>query len=49
LNDVNGVKDVRVDWRGGRVWVLYDPARIQPAMLVDAINKHSSFKAYLLK
>jgi len=44
---VAGVQDARADAKAKSAWVKYDPAKVKPEQLVEAINKNTSFKARL--
>jgi hypothetical protein len=47
--EVEGVREARVDWQQGKVWIRFDPTKTTPGKLVDAVNAHTSFRAYLLR
>ena len=44
---VDGVRDVKADAKKKSAWVKYEPAKVTPEKLVDAINKATRFKASL--
>lgn len=44
---VDGVKEAKADYKKDWAWARYDPAKVTPEQLVEAINKNTSFKASL--
>ena len=39
LKDVDGVKDVKVDLKTGKASVKYDPKKVEPSKLEDAVKE----------
>ena len=46
---VDGVQDAKADRQNKSAWIKYDPAKVTPQKLVDAINKKTNYKASLQK
>ncbi len=44
---LDGVRDAKADRKAKSAWVQYDPAKVTPQKLVDAINKKTNYKASL--
>lgn len=47
LSSLDGVVDAKADYIAGSATVNYDPARVSPAQMVEAINTKSFFRAGL--
>lgn len=47
LSSLDGVVDAKADYIAGSATVSYDPARVSPAQMVEAINTKSFFRAGL--
>jgi copper chaperone CopZ len=47
LTQVDGVKEAKADYQRDWAWAKYDPAKVTPEKLVEAINKNTNFKASL--
>lgn len=43
-----GVLEADADFRTGRAVVVYDPARVTPQEIADAVNKRSFYRARVL-
>lgn len=44
---VEGVKEAKADYKKNRAWAKYDPAKVTPEKLVEAINTKTRSKAKL--
>lgn len=44
-----GVIEADADFRTGRAVVVYDPKRVKPEELIDAVNKRTFYRARLLE
>lgn len=44
---VDGVKEAKADYKKNWAWTKYDPAKVTPEKLVEAINTTTRFKARL--
>lgn len=44
---LDGVKEAKADHQKNWAWAKYDPGKVSPEKLVDAINQNTSFKAKL--
>ena len=44
---VDGVQEAKADRNDKSAWVKYDPSKVTPQKLVDAINKKTNYKASL--
>ena len=44
LLKLDGVKRADVDWKKGEVLVKYDPDKVQPSQMVQAVNESGVFK-----
>jgi len=47
LSSLDGVVDAKADYIAGSATVSYDPARVTPAQMVEAINTQSFYRADL--
>lgn len=47
LSSLDGVVNAKADYIAGSATVSYDPARVSPAQMVEAINTKSFFRAGL--
>lgn len=47
LGSLDGVVDAKADYIAGSATVSYDPARVTPAQMVEAINTKSFYQARL--
>lgn len=47
LGSLDGVVDAKADYIAGSATVNYDPARVTPAQMVEAINTQSFYRASL--
>ncbi len=45
--NVEGVKDAKAEYKKNWAWAKYDPAKVTPEKLVEAINTKTRFKASL--
>ena len=46
---VDGVKEAKADYQKNWAWARYDPSKVTPEKLVDAIYTSTRFKAKLPK
>ena len=44
---VDGVEEAKADHSKGRAWAKYDPSKVTPDQLIEAVNTKTAFRASL--